>query len=270
MSARLELAWRGWGRVQPNPLVGAVVLAGGELVGEGWHAEFGERARRADRARGGRASGRAGRRWSCTLEPCAHQGKQPPCTEAILARRASGGWWPRSPDPNPVAAGGAARLRAAGVEVELGPRAATRPRPRTPSSSIGCSDRVAPVRRAQARHQLDGRIADADGRSRWISGADGARLRALASGRVRRDRGRRTHRAGRRSPAHRARGRSARESRRAGSSSTPAADLPGLAQSGPQRVGSPHLRRRLTAGAGHAGSRALERARRARACGAAA
>ncbi len=84
MTRALELAWRGWGRVQPNPLVGAVVLADGEIVGEGWHAEFGERHAEpiALAAAGERARGAT---MVCTLEPCNHQGKQPPCTEALLA-----------------------------------------------------------------------------------------------------------------------------------------------------------------------------------------
>src|SRR5258705_5703451 len=84
MSRAVELAWHGWGRVQPNPLVGALVLADGEVVGEGWHAEFGERhaepvalAAAGDRARGATLV--------ATLEPCAHQGKQPPCTDALIA-----------------------------------------------------------------------------------------------------------------------------------------------------------------------------------------
>ena len=64
MARAIELAWRGWGRVQPNPLVGAVVLADGEIVGEGWHAEYGRAPRRARGARGGRARGPAERR-SC-------------------------------------------------------------------------------------------------------------------------------------------------------------------------------------------------------------
>jgi len=75
MTRALELAWRGWGRVQPNPLVGAVILAGGDVVGEGWHAEFGERHAEpvALAAAGERARGAT---MVCTLEPCDHQGKQ--------------------------------------------------------------------------------------------------------------------------------------------------------------------------------------------------
>ncbi|MGH6690578.1 MAG: bifunctional diaminohydroxyphosphoribosylaminopyrimidine deaminase/5-amino-6-(5-phosphoribosylamino)uracil reductase RibD, partial [Gammaproteobacteria bacterium] len=73
MARALDLAWRGWGRVSPNPLVGAVVLSSGELVGEGWHAEYGgphaepvALAAAGERARGATLL--------VTLEPCTHQG----------------------------------------------------------------------------------------------------------------------------------------------------------------------------------------------------
>jgi diaminohydroxyphosphoribosylaminopyrimidine deaminase/5-amino-6-(5-phosphoribosylamino)uracil reductase len=74
MTRALELAWRGWGRVRPNPMVGAVVLAGGESVGEGWHAEFG--GPHAEVAALAAAGARArGATMVCTLEPCNHHGK---------------------------------------------------------------------------------------------------------------------------------------------------------------------------------------------------
>src|SRR6478735_12797192 len=110
MQHALDLAWRGWGRVHPNPLVGAVVLAGGAVVGEGWHAEFGgphaeaaALAAAGERARGGTLV--------VTLEPCAHQGKQPPCADLVIeagVRRVV----VAMADPNPMASGGADRLRA--------------------------------------------------------------------------------------------------------------------------------------------------------------
>src|SRR5881398_2137543 len=83
----LELAEVGRGHVSPNPLVGAVIVRGGEVIGEGFHAELGElhaeRAALADcRERG---EDPAGATMYVTLEPCAHEGRQPPCTEAIVA-----------------------------------------------------------------------------------------------------------------------------------------------------------------------------------------
>jgi diaminohydroxyphosphoribosylaminopyrimidine deaminase/5-amino-6-(5-phosphoribosylamino)uracil reductase len=118
MAHALDLALRGWGRVSSNPLVGAVILQGEEMVGEGWHAEFGgphaERmalAQAGDRARGATAV--------VTLEPCAHQGKQPPCVEALLAAGVARVVCAMA-DPNPEAAGGGVELQLAGVEVEGG------------------------------------------------------------------------------------------------------------------------------------------------------
>src|ERR671921_2230152 len=121
MTRALDLALRGWGKVQQDPLVGAVVLKDGEVVGEGWHPEFGDRhaetvalANAGERARGAT--------MVVTLEPCAHQGKQPPCTDAII-RSGIRKVVAAIKDPNPVAARGAERLREAGVEVEVGPLA---------------------------------------------------------------------------------------------------------------------------------------------------
>lgn len=114
----LELAERGRGATHPNPIVGAVVVAEGEAVGEGWHerkgdahAEVNALAAAGDRARGATVY--------VTLEPCSHHGETPPCTDALLAAgvaRVVAGQL----DPNPeVEGGGLERLRAAGVEVEL-------------------------------------------------------------------------------------------------------------------------------------------------------
>src|SRR3954454_13466180 len=115
----LELAERGRGRVSPNPLVGAVVVRDGLVIGEGFHAELGgfhaERAALADcRERG---EDPAGATMYVSLEPCAHQGRQPPCTEAVLeaeiARVVIA-----SEDPSDKASGrGPEILRKAGVEV---------------------------------------------------------------------------------------------------------------------------------------------------------
>ncbi|HEY3012964.1 MAG TPA: bifunctional diaminohydroxyphosphoribosylaminopyrimidine deaminase/5-amino-6-(5-phosphoribosylamino)uracil reductase RibD [Gemmatimonadales bacterium] len=170
MARALDLAWRGWGRVQPNPLVGAVVLQGGKLVGEGWHPEFGDRHAEAvaladagERARGAT--------MVVTLEPCAHQGKQPPCTEAIISsgiRRVVAAMR----DPNPVAGGGSERLRQAGVEVEVGPLGEAA----AAQNAIflhSVAPRARPYVALKLATTLDGRIADGFGRSRWISGSEG-------------------------------------------------------------------------------------------------
>jgi len=167
MARALDLAWRGWGRVQPNPLVGAVVLKNGELVGEGWHPEFGDR--HAERVALAGAGERArGATMVVTLEPCSHQGKQPPCTEAIIDSGISR-VVAALRDPNPVAAGGGERLRAAGVEVELGCEAgAAAAQNAIFLHSLRGTGR--PFVALKLATTLDGRIADGYGRSRWISG----------------------------------------------------------------------------------------------------
>jgi diaminohydroxyphosphoribosylaminopyrimidine deaminase / 5-amino-6-(5-phosphoribosylamino)uracil reductase len=167
MARALDLAWRGWGRVQPNPLVGAVVLRNGELVGEGWHPEFGDRHAEAVALAGAGERAR-GATMVVTLEPCAHQGKQPPCTEAIIRsgiRRVVAAL----SDPNPIASGGTELLRQAGLDVEVGPLSEAA----AAQNAIflhSIQDTARPYVALKLATTLDGRIADGYGRSRWISG----------------------------------------------------------------------------------------------------
>lgn len=169
MRRALDLAWHGWGRVHPNPLVGAVVLAGDEVVGEGFHAEFG--GSHAEPLALASAAGRArGATLLSTLEPCNHQGKQPACTEAILragVRRVVAAL----ADPNPIAAGGAQRLRAAGVDVQIGLLAEEAARQNAAFLHL-LQDRSRPYVALKLATSLDFRIADRDGRSRWVSGPE--------------------------------------------------------------------------------------------------
>jgi diaminohydroxyphosphoribosylaminopyrimidine deaminase/5-amino-6-(5-phosphoribosylamino)uracil reductase len=113
----LELAGRGRGTTHPNPVVGAVVEHDGAIVGEGWHErKGGPHAEVVALEAAGEAA--RGATLYVTMEPCAHHGTTPPCTEAVLAAgvaKVVAG----SLDPNPEAAGGLERLRRAGVEVEL-------------------------------------------------------------------------------------------------------------------------------------------------------
>lgn len=116
MKRAIELAKRGSGWTNPNPLVGAVIVKHGKIIGEGWHARYGEL--HAERnAIHSLTESAEGATLYVTLEPCCHYGKTPPCTEAILeqkiARVVIG-----SRDPNPQVSGkGAAILREAGVNV---------------------------------------------------------------------------------------------------------------------------------------------------------
>ena len=120
MDRALRLARDGWGHVSPNPLVGAVVVRDGTVVGEGYHAAFGgEHAEVVALREAGELSRNAD--LYVTLEPCSHMGKTPPCVEAIIeagVRRVV----IANRDPNPMAAGGAAILEGSGIEVVLGVR----------------------------------------------------------------------------------------------------------------------------------------------------
>src|SRR5262249_55791192 len=137
------------------------------LVGEGFHAEFGgPHAEAAALAAVG--SQARGATLVVTLEPCNHQGKQPPCTEAILragVRRVVAAL----DDPDPVAAGGAGRLRGAGVEWELG-LLGEESRRQNAAFFHRLRDTSKPYVVLKLATSLDFRIADRDGRSRWISG----------------------------------------------------------------------------------------------------
>lgn len=118
MRHAIALARDGWGQTAPNPMVGAVVVRDGRIVGEGHHERYGapHAEVRALRAAGELARGAT---LYVSLEPCRHHGKTPPCTGEILAagiRRVV----IAAPDPTPEAGGGADLLRAAGVEVATG------------------------------------------------------------------------------------------------------------------------------------------------------
>jgi diaminohydroxyphosphoribosylaminopyrimidine deaminase/5-amino-6-(5-phosphoribosylamino)uracil reductase len=174
----LELAEGGRGRVSPNPLVGAVVVRDGEVIGEGFHAELGglhaERAALADCAE--RGNDPAGATMYVTLEPCAHQGRQPPCVDALLeagiARVVIA-----SDDPSEKAAGrGPGILRDGGVEVataagEQATAARLLNQPFRKHARTG-----APLVTLKLAISLDGRTATAAGDSPWITGPDSRAL----------------------------------------------------------------------------------------------
>jgi diaminohydroxyphosphoribosylaminopyrimidine deaminase/5-amino-6-(5-phosphoribosylamino)uracil reductase len=168
MARALALARRGWGRVAPNPLVGAVLLRDGEVIGEGYHAEYGES--HAEVAALGDCPDPTGATMVVSLEPCNHAGKTPPCTDAILRAGVSRVVLPLR-DPTPQAGGGADELREAGVEVDEGlmreeaaalnaPFLWAQQRPDRPFIAL------------KVASSLDGLLADESGRSKWISGAE--------------------------------------------------------------------------------------------------
>jgi diaminohydroxyphosphoribosylaminopyrimidine deaminase / 5-amino-6-(5-phosphoribosylamino)uracil reductase len=174
----LELAEGGRGRVSPNPLVGAVLARDQEVIGEGFHAKLGglhaERAAIEDCR--GRGNDPAGAALYVTLEPCAHTGRQPPCTEAILEAEIARVVY-ASEDPTEKAAGrGPGMLRDEGVEVELaeGAEAALARLLNQPFRKRARTGR--PLVTYKAAMSLDGRVAAPSGDSRWISTAESREL----------------------------------------------------------------------------------------------
>lgn len=179
MRAALALARRSLGRTWPNPAVGCVIVKDGVVVGRGRtqdggrpHAEVDALNQAGEAARGATAY--------VTLEPCSHFGKSPPCADALVnagvVKVVSA-----MEDPNPQVNGqGHARLRAAGIEVEVGARAKE-------AAEINAGFLLQlresrPLFHLKVASSLDGRIATASGESKWITGpaarADGQRLRA--------------------------------------------------------------------------------------------
>ena len=168
MRRALELAERGRRSVSPNPLVGCVVVRDGEVVGEGWHERAGgPHAEVVALAAAGAAA--RGATAYVTLEPCAHHGRTGPCTTALreagIARVVAA-----LADPHPDARGGAEVLRAAGVDVEVGLLAAEAAAQNEVFLHGVSNGRPFVV--AKAATSLDGRIAAADGSSRWLTGPE--------------------------------------------------------------------------------------------------
>jgi diaminohydroxyphosphoribosylaminopyrimidine deaminase/5-amino-6-(5-phosphoribosylamino)uracil reductase len=168
----LELAERGRGTTQPNPVVGAALVHDGEIVGEGWHERKGEAhaevnaiSAAADRARGSTLY--------VTLEPCGHAGATPPCAQAVIdagVTRVVVG----TRDPNPNAAGGLEQLREAGVETALAEgEVAFRARQQIEAWLTWVTKRR-PFITYKAATTLDGRLTLPG--SRWISGEESRRF----------------------------------------------------------------------------------------------
>jgi len=172
MEQGLELAERGRGTTHPNPIVGAVVVAADEIVGEGWHelkggphAEVSALADAGEKARGSTVY--------VTLEPCAHHGDTPPCVDALVeagvARVVAG-----QLDPHPDHGGGLAQLEQAGIEVELAEgEIAFRCRQQIEEWRTWVTE-LRPFVTYKVAVSLDGRVAIPD--SRWVSGDDSRRL----------------------------------------------------------------------------------------------
>ncbi len=168
MRRALALAERGWGQTSPNPMVGAVIVRDGKVVGEGWHEKYGEAHAEANAlARAGTAA--EGATVYVTLEPCNHTGNTPPCADALISARVV-----RvviaTRDPGIQSGGGADKLRAAGIEVEIG---LLEPEARELNASFFhsfVSDR--PWVTLKLALSIDGAIADSQRGRAWLTNED--------------------------------------------------------------------------------------------------
>jgi diaminohydroxyphosphoribosylaminopyrimidine deaminase/5-amino-6-(5-phosphoribosylamino)uracil reductase len=171
MRRALDLARQGWGHTAPNPMVGAVVATGGEIVGEGFHAQYGGPHAEvlALRAAGERARGAS---VIVSLEPCAHVGKTPPCVDALIAAGVARDV-PPVRVPSPIAHGGIERLRAAGIGVDLGIEREASIELNAPFFHAHGSDR--PWITLKLALSADGAIADSTRRRRQLTGPEAQR-----------------------------------------------------------------------------------------------
>ena len=183
MARALALAERGLYTTTPNPRVGCVVVKDGSIVGEGWHARSGEAHAEQAALDDARSKGQdvRGATLYVTLEPCNRHGRTPPCVDAVIGA-GIGRVVAAMLDPNPAQANGAARLRDAGVVVDVGLMASE-----ATELNVGFVSRMTrgvPWVRSKIAASLDGRTALMNGDSRWITGpdarADGHAWRARA------------------------------------------------------------------------------------------
>ena len=166
MARALELAALGRRSTQPNPRVGCTLVKDGRIIGEGWHQRAGEPHAEVFALREAGAAARGATAF-VTLEPCNHHGRTPPCSEALIAAGVARVVYACG-DPNPrVDGSGAARLRAAGIEVVTGLMAE-----QGEELNLGFFSRMRrgrPWLRLKVAASLDGRTALAGGESRWIT-----------------------------------------------------------------------------------------------------
>jgi len=168
MQRALELAIRGQGYVEPNPMVGCVIVRDGRIVGRGYHRRFGGPHAEvfALREAGRRA---AGATVYVTLEPCGHVGKTPPCADALIAAKV-GRVVAGMRDPNPLVAGrGLRKLRAAGIAVQTGLQRGEAAALNAPFVTFHRARRPHVI--LKWAQSLDGKIATRSGDSQWITSA---------------------------------------------------------------------------------------------------
>jgi len=171
MARALRLAEGGWGQVSPNPLVGAVVVKDGVVVGEGAHRQFGGQHAEIEALAAAQGQTRGGTLY-VTLEPCTHHGKTPPCVDAIISTGLSRVIIAVR-DPNPEAGGGVERLRAAGIQVDEGLLADQAVELNAPFQNSFTSDR--PWVTLKLALSMDGAIAAASRKPGWLTGPEARR-----------------------------------------------------------------------------------------------
>lgn len=181
MRRALRLAGRGFGKASPNPMVGAVLVKRGKIIGQGWHKRAGEAHAEIEALHDAQKRGKdpRGATLYVTLEPCSTQGRTPPCTEAIIEagiRKVV----VAATDPNPAHSGRAFRiLKRAGVEVMHGVIEVEAMQ--LNEAFNHWITKYTPFVTVKAAMTLDGKIATARGESKWITGpksrADGMKLR---------------------------------------------------------------------------------------------
>jgi diaminohydroxyphosphoribosylaminopyrimidine deaminase/5-amino-6-(5-phosphoribosylamino)uracil reductase len=169
MRRALALAERGWGQTAPNPMVGAVIVADGRVAGEGFHARFGTAHGEVVALReAGKAA--KGATLYVNLEPCAHHGKTPPCTDAIIRARVAR-VVAAVRDPSAKARGGFDKLRAAGVAVELSPTGERDAAVELNAPFFHAQTSERPWVTLKLAVSADDRIVDPSPEHRWITGA---------------------------------------------------------------------------------------------------
>jgi diaminohydroxyphosphoribosylaminopyrimidine deaminase/5-amino-6-(5-phosphoribosylamino)uracil reductase len=181
MRRALELAARGRGFVEPNPLVGAVIARGDEIIAEGYHERFGG-AHAEVNALNQTSSAVRGATLYVTLEPCCHHGKTPPCTDAVIAAGVSRVVVAMMDPFEKVAGAGVEKLRAMGITVEVGLLEQEARQLNAPYLKLLATG--LPYVHAKWAMTLDGKIATATGDSKWISGEASRRVAHELRGRM--------------------------------------------------------------------------------------
>jgi len=171
MRTALQLAKRGTGHASPNPLVGCVVVKDDKIVGRGWHQQYGGPHAEVN-ALTDAGKNAIGATVYVTLEPCAHEGKTPPCVNALIAAKVNR-VIVAARDPNPIATGGIEQLRHAGITVVTGVE--TEAADYLNRAFVHRIKSKRPWVVAKTATSLDGRIATRTGHSQWITGPNARR-----------------------------------------------------------------------------------------------